>query len=134
MVRLLAEEHRNLMVVGDSDQCLVEGTRVTMADGSRRAIETVEVGDKVLSCYGEGDFGPTLVERVHRSMASRGTAITTESGRRIVSTNTHVHFAGSGCHFGTPGVHKSRPRTRGRALGSALRCTRSRRRMSASGW
>ena len=109
MVRLLAEEHRNLMVVGDADQCLVEGTLVTMADGARRPIETVEVGDKVLSCYGEGDFGPTLVERVHRSMASHGTAITTESGRHVVSTNTHVHFAGSGWHFGTLDVPDRAP-------------------------
>ena len=30
-------EHRNLAVVGDDDQCLVEGTLVTMADGSSEA-------------------------------------------------------------------------------------------------
>ena len=33
-LQLLAEEHRNLMVVGDDAQCLVEGTLVTMADGT----------------------------------------------------------------------------------------------------
>ena len=32
-LQLLAGEHRNLAVVGDDDQCLVAGTRVTMADG-----------------------------------------------------------------------------------------------------
>ena len=32
-LQLLAEEHRNLMVVGDDAQCLIEGTPVTMADG-----------------------------------------------------------------------------------------------------
>ena len=33
-LQLLCEEHRNLCVVGDDDQCLVEGTLITMADGS----------------------------------------------------------------------------------------------------
>ena len=33
-LQLLAGEHRNLVVVGDDAQCLVEGTLVTMADGT----------------------------------------------------------------------------------------------------
>src|SRR6202035_3612577 len=51
-LQLLAGEHRNLMVVGDDAQCLVEGTMVTMADGSQRPIEAVAVGDQVISGYG----------------------------------------------------------------------------------
>src|SRR2546425_424813 len=51
LLKLLAGEHRNLMAVGDPDQCLVAGTLVTMADGSRRPIEDVAVGDEVRSCY-----------------------------------------------------------------------------------
>jgi DNA helicase-2/ATP-dependent DNA helicase PcrA len=93
-LQLLAEEHRNLMVVGDDAQCLVEGTMVTMADGSRRPIETVQVGDEVLSAYGSGDFRASVVRRVHRSQPIDGIAITTRSGRRLVSTPEHVHFAG----------------------------------------
>src|ERR1700745_4392426 len=46
-LQLLAEEHRNLMVVGDDAQCLVEGTLVTMADGSLRPIEAVSVGGRL---------------------------------------------------------------------------------------
>ena len=34
LVKMLTEERRNVMVVGDSDQCLVQGSRVTMGDGS----------------------------------------------------------------------------------------------------
>ena len=85
LVRMLTEEHRNVMVVGDQDQCLVEGTRITMGDGTTRAIEDVHVGDQVLSCYGSGDFRPAKVVRTHRVLADRGVAITTASGRRIVS-------------------------------------------------
>ena len=53
----------------------VEGTPVTMADGSATPIEDVEVGDEVLSCYGSGDFRPARVLRTSpvraRSTGSR---------------------------------------------------------------
>ena len=93
-LQLLAEERRNLMVVGDDAQCLVAGTLVTMADGSRRPIEDVGVGDEVLSGWGGGSFGPARVARVHRSRRGDGVAITLRSGRRLVSTPEHTHFAG----------------------------------------
>ena len=93
-LQLLAEERRNLMVVGDDAQCLVAGTLVTMADGSRRTIEDVGVGDEVLSGWGGGSFAPARVARVHRSRRGDGVAITLRSGRRLVSTPEHTHFAG----------------------------------------
>jgi ATP-dependent DNA helicase UvrD/PcrA len=86
--------HRNLAVVGDDDQCLVEGTQVSMADGTTKPIEDVEVGDEVLSCYGSGDFRSARVSDVHRSEKRFGVAITTKAGRRIVSTPEHTQFAG----------------------------------------
>ena len=98
MLELLAggeEGHRNLAVVGDDAQCLVEGTRVTMADGSRRPIEDVHEGELVLSNYGSGDFRPAVVERAFRTEGrTGGVAIVLASGRRLVSTPEHVHFAG----------------------------------------
>src|SRR5207248_7236875 len=93
-LKLLTSERRNVMVVGDDAQCLAEGTPVTMADGSQRPIEHVRVGDSVLSNYGSGDMRPAQVLRVHRSARRDGIAITTRSGRRIVSTPEHTHFAG----------------------------------------
>jgi DNA helicase-2/ATP-dependent DNA helicase PcrA len=93
-LQLLTKERRNLMVVGDDAQCLIEGTLVTMADGTQRAIEDVSVGDEVVSGYGSGDFRAARVVRVHRSARREGIAITTRSGRRLVSTPEHVHFAG----------------------------------------
>ena len=93
-LQLLAEERRNLMVVGDDAQCLVAGTQVSMADGSPRAIEDVGVGDLVLSGFGGGSFGPARVTRVHRSSRADGVTITLRSGRRLVSTPEHTHFAG----------------------------------------
>ena len=79
-LQLLAGEHRNLMVVGDDAQCLLEGTPVTMADGHLVPIETVKAGDQILSAYGSGDFRAAEVLRTHRSEPTDGIAITTRSG------------------------------------------------------
>jgi DNA helicase-2/ATP-dependent DNA helicase PcrA len=48
---------RCVFAVGDDDQCLTAGTLVTMADGSRKPIESVSEGDRVMSCYGSGISG-----------------------------------------------------------------------------
>jgi len=93
-LQILAAKHRNLAVVGDDDQCLAEGTLVTMDDGTERPIERIEVGDMVMSSYGSGDFRPARVTKTMRSSWRTGVAITTAAGRRLVSTDDHVHFAG----------------------------------------
>jgi DNA helicase-2/ATP-dependent DNA helicase PcrA len=104
LLQLLAGEHRNVFAVGDPDQCLVEGSLVTMGDGSMRPIEDVRPGDAVRSCYGSGIFRPATVLRTHRSMRRSGIAVTTASGRRLVSTRDHTHFAGFKAGW-TPQLH-----------------------------
>ncbi|HEV8192471.1 MAG TPA: UvrD-helicase domain-containing protein, partial [Ktedonobacterales bacterium] len=101
LVRLLAggtpetPGHANICAVGDDDQCLIEGTPVTMADGSQRPIERVAPGDLVLSAYGSGDFRPARVlKTARRERTGDGVAITTRSGRTLISTPEHMHFAG----------------------------------------
>jgi DNA helicase-2/ATP-dependent DNA helicase PcrA len=86
--------HRNLAVVGDDAQCLIGGTLITMGDGTQRPIEGVSPGDHVLAAYGSGDFRPALVTQRHEATSAQGIAITTRSGRRLISTAEHVHFAG----------------------------------------
>ncbi|HEX9067462.1 MAG TPA: UvrD-helicase domain-containing protein, partial [Ktedonobacterales bacterium] len=91
-----APGHGNLCAVADDDQCLLEGTLVTMADGSQRPIESVMVGDQVLSSYGDGDFLPaSVLKTARRTRAGLGVRITTRSGRALVSTAEHTHFAGA---------------------------------------
>ena len=94
LLQLLAGEHRNLAVVGDDAQCLVEGTQVTMADGSTRAIEAIRIGDEVLSCHGVGEFGASRVTDTFSSRRPDGIRIRLRSGRELVSTPEHTHFAG----------------------------------------
>ncbi|HEX2105097.1 MAG TPA: UvrD-helicase domain-containing protein [Solirubrobacteraceae bacterium] len=111
LLQLLAGEHRNLAVVGDEDQCLVEGTPITMADGSAKPIEAVRVGDQVLSCYGSGEFRPARVTDAFASESVDGIRIVTRGGREIVSTPEHTHFAGYRFRL-TPQLHMTYPMRR----------------------
>ncbi|MGZ5087943.1 MAG: UvrD-helicase domain-containing protein [Usitatibacter sp.] len=94
-IKMLAGTNGCVFAVGDDDQCLPAGTQVTMADGSLKPIEAIRAGDRVLSCYGSGDFRPAAVAETHGS-AARGDLIEicTRSGKRLVSTPEHTHFAG----------------------------------------
>lgn len=95
LVSLLAGERKNVMVVGDIDQCLVAGTKITMADKSKKNIELVQEGDEVLSNYGSGDLRMARVMKaVQKTTREDLVRITTQQGRTLVSTPEHVHFAG----------------------------------------
>src|SRR3954468_3679115 len=64
-IKLLAGTNGCVFAVGDDDQCLVEGTPITMADGSLKPIEAIRKGDQVLSCYGSGAFRAATVTDTH---------------------------------------------------------------------
>ena len=78
-LQLLAGEHRNLMVVGDDAQCLVEGTLVTMADGSRRPIERVARATRFFPGTGAGSSARRGAGG-HHAERSDGIEITTRRG------------------------------------------------------
>lgn len=93
-IGLLAKRSRNLMIVGDDDQCLVAGTQIAMADGTTRSIEDVKVGDRVFSSGGASEIkGGGLVSRVFVSSASEVVRIEVEGGQVLFSTPEHTHFA-----------------------------------------
>ncbi len=95
LVEHLAGGHHNLCVVGDEDQCLAKGTRIRMADGHERAIENLVAGDQVLAAHGSGTFrAATVTAAARRRRTGMGVAIHLQSGRALMSTPEHMHFAG----------------------------------------
>ena len=57
IVLLLAGGHQNVCVVGDTDQCLVAGTRIATPGGSVR-IEDLARGDSVLGVTERDELAP----------------------------------------------------------------------------
>lgn len=85
---------QNLFLVGDDCQCLVAGTPITMSSGLKLPIESVKVGDKVKTCLGKDRFSDSIVERVYmKKKDGYFVKITTESGKELISTQEHSHFA-----------------------------------------
>jgi superfamily I DNA/RNA helicase len=113
LVKLLAAQHRNVTVVGDDDQCLVEGTLIRMGDGSTRPIEAIRQGDVVMSGYGSGTFQGAPVIDVRPRIAPGVVTIKTAAGRELTSTPEHTHFAGH--HLGTT-PQRSRNSSRRRVI------------------
>ena len=66
IIRQLTGEHRNICVVGDPDQCLVEGTLIDTPLGPKR-IERIKEGDRVSAGTGWGSLRVGRVEGVRRS-------------------------------------------------------------------
>jgi DNA helicase-2/ATP-dependent DNA helicase PcrA len=95
-LKLLASGGATVMfAVGDDDQCVVQGTRITMADGTTKRVEQVRPGEAVRSGFGSRRFDAAAVTRVHRRTKRTDLVeVVTAGGRRLVSTPEHVHFAG----------------------------------------
>jgi len=93
-LRLLAGGEGNICCVGDDDQCVPAGTRITMADGSVRSVEDIRAGDEVLSSIGAGEFRPARVSDVFKRRADREVIrVATAGGRTLITTAEHTHLA-----------------------------------------
>ncbi len=92
IIRLLTDEHRNVCVVGDSDQCVVEGTMVQTVRGPK-PVEAIRKGDAIVAGVGWGRRDSATVEDVRRNpydgMIVR---IKTEDGRELLATPNHMVF------------------------------------------
>ncbi|MBI5798477.1 MAG: UvrD-helicase domain-containing protein, partial [Candidatus Yonathbacteria bacterium] len=95
MARLLAGETMNICVVGDGDQCIISGTKITMEDGSVKPIEKIQGGDMVCSHHGSGDCrGSRVTDVFKKKYSGKLVRISLENGQEVVSTPEHIHFAG----------------------------------------
>jgi DNA helicase-2/ATP-dependent DNA helicase PcrA len=91
MVILLAKEHRNVCIVGDSDQCLPPDTPVLLADGATKPIADVEVGDDVVGSLGSKATTAGRVEAVKQGhYIGRLFEVRTATGAVVRGTPHHI--------------------------------------------
>lgn len=84
---------RNLVFIGDDDQCLPEGTQVITQYGPRN-IEDIQPWDRVLAGVGSGDTSFEVVDNISKKLINDEIVeIHTKSGKTIRATKNHVGFA-----------------------------------------
>jgi hypothetical protein len=87
-----------------SGSCFVAGTKVTMWDGSQRAIETLMAGELIQTfneSTGEMGFAPITATLHHKSHESSGILFTfeTEDGRKFTSNDIHPIYLIEDRHY-----------------------------------
>ena len=93
IIELLGGTRKNICVVGDDDQCVVEGTEISCVDGITE-IENITNKKAVLSAAGHGKVMPGIVEKVlTKKYTGTVVKITTAKGKTIVTTPNHIGFA-----------------------------------------
>lgn len=92
---LLSLNAKYYYLIGDENQCLVEGTRIHTREGIKN-IEEIHIGDFVLSAIGNGttDF-KRVTDVFKKEVEEEILKITTASGREICSTSEHSFFVSS---------------------------------------
>lgn len=91
--RLLSGKHENICVVGDSDQCIVDGMKVNTPSGEVN-IEELKVEDKVYSAGGQGKVVEGTIDFVNRTKYKGPIFnIKTKSGKNLKLTPNHIMFS-----------------------------------------
>lgn len=90
---LLSLNAKYYYLIGDRNQCVVEGTEVHTENGIKK-IEELNVGDKVLTGKGSGILGYKPVTDIFKNKFSGEVVkIKTKSGKELITTKEHTHFA-----------------------------------------
>lgn len=89
LVLMLAGGHRNVCVVGDTDQCLPPGTLVG-TPGGPRPIESIEIGDVVMGSGGHAVGTCGTVTHVHEGRFTGHLVSIEAGGRRLAGTSHHL--------------------------------------------
>ena len=93
LIRLLADKYRNVCVVGDDDQCLVEGTLIQGEDKVYK-IEELKASNKIRVAAGNGETALLEIKDISkREYNGKVVKITTNTGKVIKGTPNHISFA-----------------------------------------
>ena len=91
-VKMLAGKHKNICVCGDDDQCLPPGSLISTLTGKKK-IETLKVGDEIVTAVGKGHLGTSKITRVFKNRKkTRFLTFTTEKGHKVTVTDNHKMF------------------------------------------
>lgn len=88
IVRILAERHHNICVVGDHDQCLVPSTLISTSAGAT-AISHVSAGTSVLASRQGGELRSSLVSTAKEGHYEGTVVEVRATGARVVGTPEH---------------------------------------------
>lgn len=92
LIKLLAGETKNVCVVGDDWQCLPPGSLVVTPNGAQK-IETLKVGDEIISAAGYGKTARTTVAKLKTfHFDGELVEIKTASGKVLRTTPNHLLF------------------------------------------
>ena len=97
MLSLLVDPAQSfLTAVGDRHQCVVEGTQISLPNGSTKFCEAIKVGDAIATGWGANQVGVTQVEQVFVRAVEQQPVIRirTKGGYEVTTTPEHIHFAG----------------------------------------
>lgn len=93
IAKYLAEQKRNICVVGDVDQCLPPDTKIKTVKGEKK-IKDIKKGDVILGASGNGGTCEALVSEVKEKKYEGGILeIKTENGHSVNMTPEHILFA-----------------------------------------
>lgn len=92
LVHLLSQRYKNLCVVGDDDQCVVEGSKIATVNGDI-SVEELKECNKIYSAAGKGEILEGTIEKIMKKRYEGPIIkIKTKSGKIIKTTPNHIMF------------------------------------------